>query len=95
MTCSYCSKPMPLVFVLQEDVPGVGPSIRHACFPCLTTIGERVMTEYRKAQQAEVAPPPDLTSGATECVPCTGCGGMRRESCKDYGRHHHDWCDCQ
>lgn len=35
------------------------------------------------------------TVTVSECVPCTACGGMRREGCKDFPRHVHDWCDCQ
>lgn len=29
------------------------------------------------------------------CTPCLGCGGFRRENCKDFPHHNHDWCDCQ
>jgi hypothetical protein len=29
------------------------------------------------------------------CVPCSSCGGMRVENCKDRARHGHEWCDCQ
>lgn len=43
-------------------------------------------------------PTPELLpqgSGNTNCIPCTSCGGMRMENCKDYPRHAHEWCDCQ
>jgi hypothetical protein len=94
MTCSYCDKNHKFVFVLQEDVPGVGPSIRHACFQCIQVIGEKIMKEVR---QAEVQPsaPPEVTAGLTSCIPCSGCGGMRMENCKNPGLHGHTWCDCQ
>ncbi len=39
------------------------------------------------------APGKELAQGA--CIPCLSCGGMRRENCKDYPKHQHDWCDCQ
>jgi len=35
------------------------------------------------------------TVSTSGCVPCAGCGGMRKENCKDFPRHGHDWCDCQ
>lgn len=91
MTCSYCSKEVVFVFVLQENVAGVGPSPRYACFPCLQTIGEKVMREFNRTQLAETTPP-EVTSF---CKPCAGCGGTRREDCKDFPNHGHTWCDCQ
>lgn len=96
MNCSYCSKTdHQFVFTLQEDVPGLGPSIRHACFRCVQTIGERIMVEIRKAEDPEPLRPPDLTMDATSCTSCAGCGGIRKENCKNYPAHQHTWCDCQ
>ena len=91
MNCAYCSKEVQFVFVMQENVPGIGPSIRHACFPCLQTIGERVMKAFNQAQLVETTPL-DVTS---LCRPCGGCGGIRRENCTNFGLHAHIWCDCQ
>jgi hypothetical protein len=34
-------------------------------------------------------------TAAGTCIPCTSCGGMRRENCKDFPNHGHEWCDCQ
>lgn len=96
MICVYCEKPVPLVFVMLEDVPGVGPTSRNGCFPCISILGEKIMREYHAAQgPPEVTPDGVVRAPLTECKPCSGCGGMRRENCKDYGKHHHDWCDCQ
>jgi hypothetical protein len=44
--------------------------------------------------------PPSSGSGGvqiplSQCVPCMSCLGMRRENCKDYPNHQHEWCDCQ
>ena len=39
---------------------------------------------------------PERVGGITwVCVPCASCGGMRRENCKDFPNHGHEWCDCQ
>ena len=97
MLCSYCAKEVPLVLILQEDAPpgSVGPRTRLACFPCVSDIGQQVMTEFHKVKALAAGSLPDVTPKSTDCVPCSGCGGMRRENCKDYGKHHHDWCDCQ
>jgi hypothetical protein len=45
-------------------------------------------------------PPPPQADGnypasSHRCVPCLSCGGMRRENCKDFPNHGHEWCDCQ
>jgi hypothetical protein len=45
---------------------------------------KKSIDEYTKAAQP-----------ATSCVPCSMCGGMRRENCKNFPNHAHDWCDCQ
>lgn len=93
MTCSYCGKETTFAFVLHENVQGEGPSVRQACFPCITTIGERVMREHVRTQETGLQPaPPDVT---TFCKPCFGCAGVRRENCTNVGQHAHTWCDCQ
>jgi hypothetical protein len=53
--------------------------------------------------QPDAPHPPPMTGAAylassydaKSCRPCSSCGGMRRENCKDYPNHQHDWCDCQ
>lgn len=35
------------------------------------------------------------TTSPSSCIPCSSCGGMRRENCKDFPNHGHEWCDCQ
>lgn len=87
MTCSYCSAAVKFVFVIQEDVPGLGPTSRLGCFRCISMIGEKIMRPAQ-ADQAQQA------SGSS-CNPCSGCGGIRRENCTNSGRHEHTWCDCQ
>jgi hypothetical protein len=45
--------------------------------------------------QVDPPPAPDEAVRETDCVPCSGCGGMRRENCKAFPIHGHVWCDCQ
>lgn len=48
MDCSYCKKPVKISFDITEDVPGEGPSKRRACFPCIVSMGEKIMNEHRQ-----------------------------------------------
>lgn len=93
MICSYCGKVATYLFNLLEYVVGPGPSVRHACFPCIQTIGEKVMKSHGQAQAgSEGEARPDVTAS---CRKCPGCGGVRREHCTNFGLHGHEWCDCQ
>lgn len=52
MDCSYCKKPVDLAFLMEEQIPGVGPERRRACFSCLSEIGDKKMREIREAKEA-------------------------------------------
>jgi hypothetical protein len=42
------------------------------------------------------APPPSIQAAQlSSCIPCSSCGGMRMENCRDVKNHGHEWCDCQ
>ncbi len=93
MDCSYCKQPTRYAFVIDEQPASGGPKKMRACFPCISAIGEKIMRAQvspTTAQDQAAAPTP-----FSLCVPCPGCGGIRRENCKDYPKHQHDWCDCQ
>jgi hypothetical protein len=51
--CSTCKKQTSWAFEVLEDVPGKRPVRRNLCFPCISDLGDRIMTEYRKARMAE------------------------------------------
>lgn len=63
MKCSYCGKAPRggIVLELLEDVKGAGPTKKHACFPCISEIGEKIMRPP--------APPKIEVKGR-----CEGCG---------------------
>ena len=53
MDCSICKKPTAWAFEILEEIPGKRPERRKVCFPCVSELGDKVMTEYRKKRLAE------------------------------------------
>lgn len=49
MNCSYCKKPIKHAIVLMENVPGVGPERKDACFSCVSRVAESEMRMSQKA----------------------------------------------
>lgn len=94
--CAYAAGLLRGALIVRESIPeweareANGASITQA----LDTVAEKL-----EAAGNEIAGPRttklDVTTPLADCVPCLGCGGMRRENCKAYGKHQHDWCDCQ
>lgn len=60
MDCSYCKKKFKTLFLLQEDIPGEGPTRKQACFSCIQDLGEKAMQDLRGMKVDGQPQPGDL-----------------------------------
>lgn len=64
MTCNICGLPVLWTFELIQNVGGVGPQKKLVCFPCLTSLGEQLIRDWRRECPTCHQAPTGMSPGA-------------------------------